>query len=81
MYDFFRNKVPTQGQQAEDISRANATNNNRPNTNSKTNSRPFWNDTSNGPQLADKENHMQNQKVSREDYNVRVLMRVFYMIL
>ena len=77
---FSRNKVPVQGQQIEDVAR----NNNRPDTknkNNNNNNRPFWNDTSNGPPSADKENHVQNQNVSREEYNVSLLMGFLTKIL
>ena len=69
----FRNKVPTQGQQTEDVARNK--NNNRPNTINKNNNKPFWNDTSNDPQLTDKENHMPNQNILREEYNVSILIQ------
>jgi hypothetical protein len=73
---FPRNKVPLQGQQTEDVTRT--TNNNRPNTNNNNNNRPFsWKETSNGPQSTDKENHVQNQNILREEYNVSLFL-IFY---
>jgi hypothetical protein len=73
---FPRNKVPLQGQQTEDVTRT--TNNNRPNTNNNNNNRPFsWKETPNGPQSTDKENHVQNQNILREEYNVSLFL-IFY---
>jgi hypothetical protein len=66
----FRNKVPSQSQQMDDVARTNATNNNRVNKNN--NNRPFWSDTSNGPQNAEKESRIQNPNILREEYNVRI---------
>ena len=66
----FRNKVPSRGQQTEDFTRTN--NNNRVNNNNNNNNRPFWHDTSNGPQATDKDNHIENQNTLREEYNVSI---------
>ena len=54
----------------DDVARTNTTNNNRVNKNN--NNRPFWSDTSNGPQNAEKESRIQNPNILREEYNVRI---------